>query len=340
MTRVSSALSAFGLFWALALPLLFALPGTSFADDPKVIRIGYFQSPNGELLAKGQGQLKKRFPDTEIQYVKFDVGRDVIAAISGGSLDIGIIGTPPGTAGLVNGIPYKIFFLHDIVGESEALVVKNSSGIDSIKDVVGKTIASPFGSTSHFSLLSALKQNGIDPKDVKIIDITGQEVIAAWSRGDIDGAYIWQPSQATLLADGGKVVISSREVAAKGGITGEFGIVHDDFYKAHPEVVKAYVDILDQAAKEYNAASPETVAIMAKELGLSEDETRKVMAQLIVLDKADQKDPRYIGTTAHPGALADLLKDNADFLLADRSLKSSPPKEFFQPYILTELYDD
>ena len=199
------------------------------ADDPKAIRLGYFQSPNGELLAKGQGQVQKRFPGANVEYIKFDVGRDVNAAFAGGSLYIGIIGTPPGTAGLINNIPYKIFYLHDVIAESEALVVKERSGITDLPSLKGRTIATAFGSTSHFSLLQALKQNGVDPTEVKILDITGQDIHAAWVRGDIEGAYIWQPAQAKLLADGGKILVTSREVADKGGITGEFGIVPDKF---------------------------------------------------------------------------------------------------------------
>ncbi|MDR1079630.1 MAG: ABC transporter substrate-binding protein [Deltaproteobacteria bacterium] len=333
---ILSFTAAFAASLALALGAL-STPAT--AADPEELRIGYFQSPNGELLAKGQGLLAKRFPNTKIRYIKFDVGRDVNAAFAGGSLDIGIIGTPPGTAGLVNSLPYKIYYLHDIIGESEALVVKESSGIADIQGVKGKTIATPFGSTSHFSLLAALKQNGIDPKELKILDITGQEVHAAWTRGDIDGAYIWQPAQATLLAEGGRIITNSREVAGKGGITGEFGIVSDKFYAEHPDVVKAYIEILERATADYKAASPENVAILARELGLTADETRSVISQIIVLDASDQKDPKYLGTSSRPGALAQLLKDTADFLLADKAIKVSPPAEFFKPFILTELYE-
>jgi taurine transport system substrate-binding protein len=323
----------------LSLPLILALSGASQADDPKVLRLGYFQSPNGELLAKGQGLLAKRFPNTKVEYIKFDVGRDVNAAFAGGSLDIGIIGTPPGTAGLVNELPYKIFYLHDIIAESEALVVREASGINSIKDLVGKTIATAFGSTSHFSLLAALKQNGIKATDVKILDITGQDTQAAWTRGDIDGAYIWQPTQENLLKDGGKIIITSREVAEKGAITGEFGIVSDKFVAEHTPVVKAYIEILGQAAKEYKAGAPETIKTLAKELALSDEQTRRAISQIQVLDDSEQKDPRYLGTTAQPGALAGLLKETADFLLEEKAIKTSPPKEFYIPKILTSLYE-
>jgi taurine transport system substrate-binding protein len=322
----------------LALVLL-SISGLALAQDPEVIRLGYFQSPNGELLAKGRGLLQKRFPNSKVEYYKFDVGRDVNAAFAGGSLDIGTIGTPPGTAGLVNNLSYKIFYLHDIIGESDALVVKESAGIDGVAGLKGHTLAVPFGSTAHFSLLAALKQNGVAQNELKILDITGQDIHAAWTRGDIDGAYIWQPAQAQLLAEGGKVIINSRQVAEKGGITGEFGLVSDDFYAKYPHVVKAYIEILGEATREYRTASPETVKILASELGLSEEETKTVITQIVVLDDADQTDPKYLGTTAKPGALGALLKETSDFLLSEKAVKTSPPLEFFIPKILTQLYD-
>jgi taurine transport system substrate-binding protein len=338
-TRRNTNMPKLALSFFLSALMALALGTAAQAADPAVLRLGYFQSPNGELLAKGQGLLQKRFPDTKIEYIKFDVGRDVNAAFAGGSLDIGIIGTPPGTAGLVNNLPYKIFYLHDIIGESEALVVKESSGIKDLEGLKGHTIATPFGSTSHFSLLAALRQNNIKQSDLKILDITGQEVHAAWVRGDIDGAYIWQPAQEKLLADGGRVIINSRQVAEKGGITGEFGIVSDKFYQERPDVVKAYIEILDQATKEYRAAAPETVKILATELGLSQEDTKRAISQILVLDASDQTDPRYLGTTAKPGALSSLLKDTADFLLTEKAIKASPEASFFTPKILTQLYD-
>ncbi|MDR1657220.1 MAG: ABC transporter substrate-binding protein [Deltaproteobacteria bacterium] len=327
------------LLISLAAALVLLPIGPAAASDPEVIRVGYFQSPNGELLAKGQGALQKRFPNTKIEYIKFDVGRDVNAAFAGGSLDIGTIGTPPGTGGLINNLPYKIYYLHDIIAESEALVVKIDSNITDIKSLKGHTIATAFGSTSHFSLLAALKQNGVNPSDLTILDITGQDIHAAWVRGDIEGAYIWQPAQAKLLADGGRIVITSREVAEKGGITGEFGIVSDQFYQKHPEVVKAYIEILDQATKQYREASSQTLEILAKELGLKVDETKEVITQVVVLDASDQKDPRYLGTSAKPGALVGLLKETADFLLAEKAVKTSPELSFFSDKVLTQLYD-
>jgi taurine transport system substrate-binding protein len=309
---------------------------TSDSAQPKEIRLGYFQSPNGELLAKGKKLLEKKFPGVSIKYVQFDVGRDVNAAMASGSIDIATIGTPPGTTGIVNELPYKIYYLHDIIGASEALVAKNTSGINSIADVKGKKITTPFGSTSHLSLLSALKQNNISEKDVTILDMNAQDIIAAWSRGEIDGAYIWQPAQSKLLSDGGKVILTSEDVAKKGAITGEFGIVSNDFAAKYPDVVKAYIDILDEATKSYKTQSDDVVKTLSAELGISEDDTKQAMNQISVLDKSEQA--QYIGTADKQGTLPQILKDTSDFLLSQKAVTSSPDVEVFKKAVRNDLY--
>ena len=303
---------------------------------PKEIRVGYFQSPNGELLAKGEKLLEKQFPGVTIKYVQFDIGRDVNTAMASGSIDIATIGTPPGTTGIVNDLPYKIYYLHDIIGASEALVAKNTSGINSIADLKGKKIATPFGSTSHFSLLSALKQNNISENDVTILDMSAPDIIAAWTRGEIDGTYVWQPAQAQLLADGGKVILTSEDVAKKGAITGEFGIVSNDFASKYPDVVKAYIDILDEATKSYKTQTDDVIKTLSSELGVSVDATKEVMNQITVLDKSQQS--QYIGTADKQGTLPQLLKDTSDFLLSQKAVTTSPDIEVFKKAVRNDLY--
>lgn len=310
------------------------------ADQPKEIRIGYQVSPNGELLTKAQGLLEKKYPDITISWLKFDSGRDVNVAIASGGIDFGLLGTPPGSSGVAQGLPYQIYYIHDVIGKSEALVVKSELAIHTLQDLKGHTIATTFGSTSHFSLLSALKQEGIDPSGIQILDMQAPDIVAAWQRGDIDGAYTWQPSQAKLLEDGGKVIISSAEVAAKGGITGEFGVVHNDFVTKHPDVVKGYIAVLDQAVKYYRDHPEEAAALLSVELGLTPEATLNAMNEIIVLDASQQTAPEYMGTPSQPGAFGQLLKDTGDFLLEQKSITASPELAVYQAALRSDLYTD
>uniref|UniRef100_UPI003754964C ABC transporter substrate-binding protein n=1 Tax=Escherichia coli TaxID=562 RepID=UPI003754964C len=73
------------------------------------------------------------------------------------------------------------------------------------EDLIGKRIAVPFISTPHYSLLAALKHWGIKPGQVEIVNLHPPAIIAAWQRGDIDGAYVWALAGNALEKDG-KVV--------------------------------------------------------------------------------------------------------------------------------------
>lgn len=202
-----------------------ASAGSGAADGdalPKEIRIGYWATPNAELLVKETGALEELYPDVEVTWTEFTSGADILTAMQAGSIDFSTIGTPPGTTGIANDYPFSVYYLEDIIGEMEGLIVKEDSGINSLADLKGKTIATSFSTTSHFSLLNALDQAGVNPSDVTIMDMDASNIYAAWERGDIDGAYIWESVKSQILNSGGKQIISSAEVAEKSAATCEF----------------------------------------------------------------------------------------------------------------------
>ena len=124
--------------------------------------------PNGDLVVKNQGWLEQAFPGTQITWTKFESGGDVNTAIIAGSLDLGLAGSSPVTAGLSAplNIGYQVPWIFDVIGDAESLVVRNDSGINDISGLTGKKIGTPFASTSHYSLLAALQEAGVKPDSV------------------------------------------------------------------------------------------------------------------------------------------------------------------------------
>ena len=303
------------------------------ADAPARITMGYWESPNGELLVKETGAFKKAFPNVDIRWLEFQSGTDILTAMQSGSLDFATIGTPPATMGIVNGYPFKVFYLHDVIGESEGLIVKKSSGIESIPDLKGKIIAVPFGTTSHFAFLNILKAYGVKTSDFTLLDMTGPDIFAAWQRGDIDGAYIWESVKSQLIEADGRQVVSSADAAKVGGLTAEIGIVSDRFYKAYPEIVKAYIDILDTAVQAYRDDPEGAAGLMASGLGLSIKDTKIAMNEIIVKDKSEQAAYFRDG-----GELQTTLLATGEFLYDQNSLSRKPQPGVINAAILTELY--
>ena len=306
------------------------------AEDtlPKKITLGYWESPNGELLAKETGALEAAYPDVDIEWVEFQSGTDILTAVQSGSIDFATIGTPPVALGIANDYPFKIFYLHDVIGESEGLIVKADSGIETLEDLKGKTIAVPFGTTSHFAFLNVLKANEIDTKDLTILDMTASDLYAAWQRGDIDGAYIWESVKSQLIDSDGVQLVSSADAAEVGGLTAEVGIVSNSFYENYPDVVKNYIDILDDSVKSYRENQEEAAELMAGGLALSVEDTTVAMNEIIVKDKSEQKD--YFGES---GELEQTLKDTVDFLIDQGSITVEVPEEKITNAILSKLYE-
>ncbi len=110
-----------------------------------------------------------------------------------------------------------------MIGDSEVLVVKQEANIAKIEDLAGKRVAAPFGSTTDYHLMRALKLAGVPPEELTLTNLEPRQMAAAWKRGDIDGAFVWQPTLSVLPEHDAKGILSSRQLAEKGGEIKWFG---------------------------------------------------------------------------------------------------------------------
>ncbi len=95
----------------------------------------------------------------------------MVTAIASGDVQIGNLGSSPLAAAAPRNLPIVAFIVSAQINAAEALVVRNGSGIEKPQDLIGKTIATPFVSTSHYSLLGALKHWGLDASKVKVVNL-------------------------------------------------------------------------------------------------------------------------------------------------------------------------
>jgi taurine transport system substrate-binding protein len=291
----------------------------------KTIRIAYQAFPSGDLIVKSQGLLEKVLPDYKITWTKFDSGASINTAFVAKAVDIAAIGSSPVARGLSAplNIPYQVAFVLDVAGDNEALVARNGSGVTDVKGLKGKKVATPFASTSHYSLLAALDQAGVKESEVNIVDLEPQDILAAWTRGDIDAAYDWLPTLDDLKKTG-KVLISSKQLAAAGKPTLDLGVVSTAFIEAHPEAVdawrKAEAQALDIIASDPAAAS----AAVGKELNLSAEDAQHQLSQGVYLKPAEISADEWLGTEAKVGKLADNLLSAAEFLKAQQKIDAVP----------------
>jgi taurine transport system substrate-binding protein len=297
--------------------------GSGSAD--KTIRIAYQAFPSGDLIVKNQGLLEKALPDYKITWTKFDSGASINTAFLGRSIDIAAIGSSPVARGLSAplNIPYQVAFVLDVAGDNEALVARNGSGVTDVAGLRGKKVATPFASTAHYSLLAALNQAGVKESEVTIVDLEPQDILAAWTRGDLDAAYSWLPSLDELKKNG-KVLISSKQLATAGKPTLDLGVVGTAFIQAHPEAVDAWRKVeaqaLDIIASDPAAASK----AVGQELNLSPEDAQRQLSQGVFLKPADLASDEWLGTEAKVGKLADNLVSASEFLKSQQKIDAVP----------------
>ncbi|MCP2002936.1 taurine ABC transporter substrate-binding protein [Buttiauxella ferragutiae] len=227
--------------WLAALALIAA---PAFAVD---VTVAYQTSAEPAKVAQADNAFAKD-SGAKVEWRKFDSGASVVRALASGDVQIGNIGSSPLAVAASQKVPIEVFLLASQLGNSEALVVKK--GITSPKDLIGKRIAVPFISTTHYSLLAALKHWGIKPGQVEVLNLQPPAIIAAWQRGDIDGAYVWAPAVNELEKEG-TVLTDSAQVGKWGAPTLDVWVVRKDFAKAHPEVVEAFAKSALAAQKSY-----------------------------------------------------------------------------------------
>jgi len=306
------------------------------ADKP-TIRIGYQSFPSGDLVVKNNKWLEEALPNYNIKWTKFDSGADVNTAFIAKELDFGALGSSPVARGLSAplNIPYKVAFVLDVAGDNEALVARNGSGVNTIADLKGKRIGTPFASTAHYSLLAALSQNGLSANDVQLVDLQPQAILAAWDRGDIDAAYSWLPTLDQLRKTG-KDLITSRQLAKNGKPTLDLGAVRDEFATAHPDVVDIWRQQEARALKVIHDDPAAAAKAIAAEIGLSPGEVAGQLKQGVYLTPEQVVSPEWLGSDAKPGNIAVNLQSASQFLADQKQIPSAAPLQTFEAAIYTK----
>ena len=265
----------------------------------------------------------------KINWKQFGGGGEVIKAMASGAVQIGEVGSAGVAAAVSRGEPYELFWILDDIGDAEALVAKNGSGINTVADLKGKKIAVPFNSTTHFHTMVALEQAKVNPADVQILNMRPPEVRAAWARGDIQATFIWDPVLAEVKKDG-KVITSSGQISASTGkATFDGYIANKDWAKANKDFMVKFTKLLaDSDAKyrnnkaKWTADSPEVKAV-AKWSGAKPEDVPAGMA-LYRFPTAQDQATKWLGGGKNSTA-AKALAATADFQLSQKQIEKTLP---------------
>ena len=165
---------------------------------------------------------------------------EIKEALISNRMQAGFLVAPMAIALRSQGVPIKIVYLGHRYGS--AVVVQNDGPIHSVADLRGKTVAIPSRfSDERLILIRALKQNGIDPKEVKMVEMSPADVAGALAAKAVDAFSMGEPypSQAEMIGFG-RVLFQAREYWPD--YMSCVLVVRQDVIDQRPEAVQTLVD--------------------------------------------------------------------------------------------------
>ncbi len=247
------------LVLASAVALVFA-PAALAAET---VNVGYLHTlaVDGQFwIAVEKGYFKEE--GLEMKPIVFTSGVPLMQALSGGSVDVAIMGA------VISNFPTqgvgKIFLLNDIEFDTAKLYARPESGVSTIKDLKGKRIATVKGTTAHVFLHNALKANGLDStKDVELVSMDMAGAVAAFISGAAPVISTWVPFDVQIRqkVPEAKLISSAKEFYPGAAIMGGW-VAANKYYDANKDVLRKIIRAWAKANDYLMANTPDALKLI------------------------------------------------------------------------------
>lgn len=268
-------------------------PAETTAPAPARINVVYHPTIGGSTAiatAINNGYFEEQNLDVHLQM--YTSGPPEIASMVAGQADVGFIGF--GAAWLAFNGQVNIIAL-DNLAQTEHIITRADSGIKTIKDLAGKTIAVQQGAAGYTLLLVALKENGMSVNDVKVLNMSNDNLPSTYKDTSIDAWAGWLPSMTSLeTALGGKDKFT---LLANNASYPEYmfpcvWVANKDFIAKNPDVAQRFVTALTKA-QVFRAQNPQQACAFASTY--AQQATNDLTGQLptVVFPTLDDFDKNY-----------------------------------------------
>ena len=237
--------------------------GTASAQETKVaIGMSGWTGFAPLTLAKEAGLYKKHGLDVTIKKIP---QKDRHLAIASGDIQCAATTVETWVVWNANGVATTQIFQLDKSFGADGMVVK--AGINSIKDLKGKTVAaSAPGTAPYFTLAWMLRENGLSVKDVKVVNLEPQQAANAMIAGTsgIDAAMTYEPFLSAVRAkpEAGRILATTLDYPM---IMDTFGCT-PKFLAENPRAAKALADAYFDAVAMIRAEPKKSFEIMGADV--------------------------------------------------------------------------
>ena len=295
-------------------------------DSATEVRIGYFPNMThiATIVALEKGFYQEQLGENiTISTKTFNDGSAFMEAMSTNAIDLGTVGPTPALNTFVKNPQHEI--IAGAVNAGAVLVVGADSGINSVADLAGKTVAVPtFGSTQDVGLMKSLQDAGLKVKssggEVNTIKQAPADTAALMLKGEIDAAATQEPWGVNIETNANaKVLLDEKEFAWGSESTNTVVAARKEFTSNNPELTKKALKAHKQAIDFINENPEEAIqlfldhvkAITGKDL--SKEEVTKAFTRLTPTTDVNEEVLKEMATISKEAGY--ITSDNIDGLV-------------------------
>ncbi|MEM6451861.1 MAG: ABC transporter substrate-binding protein [Cyanobacteria bacterium P01_D01_bin.105] len=292
-------------------------------SDLPTVKVGFQTGDinNITMVAAKEGYFEKVGLDVELS--PYSSGGAMVPALAAKEVDITWFFPFPSLTAYATGVDLEVVLLDHAPMTAERLIA--GEGLADVSDLAGKTLGVTIGTSGHHSLLSALDQAGLTQEDVTLVNLKPSEMAAAYSAGQIDAAWTWEPAAGKLNELGGTDIATAQSVGAYA--VALWG-VRKEFAEENPEVMMKFMEAWEMAQEDYLADPAAGQKWEAERLNLTPKEFGDMVGRQgsTVIKMEDQLSDDWLGEPGAPQS-TDLYKaytEYATFLVDQGRLDSVP----------------
>ncbi len=243
--------------------ILAATPSYSQSESQETVRIGLQRSSTLTAILRANGELEKALAPLKVRvsWHEFTSGLPLLEALNLGNVDVSadVADTVPVFAQAAGA--KLVYFAEETASPAaQAIVIPANSSIKSVADLKGKKIAVTKGAGSHYLLLAALNDAGVNFKEISPAYLTAADGRAALVSNNVDAWVAWDPfltiaqrqSGAKVLADGKNLASYKR-----------YYLASEKYAQTRNDVLKVLYQKLDETGRWVNAEPKAAAALLA-----------------------------------------------------------------------------
>lgn len=243
-----------------SLLLLFVGCDSKPANAPvKELRLGYFANATHAqaVLGVDSGEFAKAIAPVELKTKVFNAGPSVIEALFAGEIDMAYIGPGPTLSAHEKSKGQGVRIISGAAANGVIIVARKDSGINELKDLVGKKVATPqHGNTQDIAARHYLTSVLGQKDHANIVPVANAEQSGLMSRGQIDAAWAPEPWGARLVAEAdARIIAEEKDLWPDKQFSLTVVITTPEFLKNHPDVVRKMLTVHQSWTRKLNADS-------------------------------------------------------------------------------------